>query len=243
MPVRCRRSQRSGRRSWIGCTPEIQSICSSRCTIRRPPSTSKVRPGALAQAFFKALKEQTTFDPTRPLSVVVPNTQPGRANVVQALGAEKIPAFLMEQRIAYNGRLGHLAGDSRPHQLRPRTRAGHLYGGSPGPDQTITVISIGYSTINGQWATSKAITGVSSRPSATGSWGLRPPRLIFYVADRQRVRFPSVPARSTWCSKSACISSTSASGITSISDAAQRPRNTRSDGRYVILVVSRVPFH
>jgi hypothetical protein len=65
-------------------------------------------PGALAQAFFKALKEQSTFDPTRPLSVVVPNTQPGRANVVQALGAEKVPAFLMEQRIAYNGKLGHL---------------------------------------------------------------------------------------------------------------------------------------
>jgi hypothetical protein len=29
--------------------------------------------------------------------------------VVQALGAQKIPAFLMEQRIAYNGKLGHLA--------------------------------------------------------------------------------------------------------------------------------------
>jgi len=66
-------------------------------------------PGPLAQAFFKALKEQTTFDPTRPLSTVVPNTQPGRANVVQALGAQKIPAFLMEQRIAYNGKLGHPA--------------------------------------------------------------------------------------------------------------------------------------
>ena len=28
--------------------------------------------------------------------------------MVQALGAEGIPAFLMEQRIAYNGKLGHL---------------------------------------------------------------------------------------------------------------------------------------
>ena len=35
-------------------------------------------PGALAEAFFKALKEQTTFDPTRPLSEVVPNTQRGK---------------------------------------------------------------------------------------------------------------------------------------------------------------------
>ena len=29
--------------------------------------------------------------------------------MVQALGAQKIPAFLMEQRIAYNGKLGRLA--------------------------------------------------------------------------------------------------------------------------------------
>ena len=65
-------------------------------------------PGPLAQAFFQALKEHTTFDPTRPLSVVAPNTQPGRANVVQELGAQKIPAFLMEQRIADNRKLGHL---------------------------------------------------------------------------------------------------------------------------------------
>jgi arginine/lysine/ornithine decarboxylase len=65
-------------------------------------------PGALAEAFFNVLKQQTTFDPTRALSVVVPNTERGRANVVQALRAEGIPAFLMEQRIAYNGKLGHL---------------------------------------------------------------------------------------------------------------------------------------
>jgi hypothetical protein len=65
-------------------------------------------PGALAAAFFKALKEQTTFDPTRALSAVAPNQERGRANVVQALGVEGIPAFLMEQRIAYNEKLGHL---------------------------------------------------------------------------------------------------------------------------------------
>ena len=70
-------------------------------------------PGALAEELFKALKERTTFDPTRPLSVVVPNTERGRANVVQALAAEwKIPAFLMEQRIAYNRKLGHLPEDA-----------------------------------------------------------------------------------------------------------------------------------
>jgi hypothetical protein len=65
--------------------------------------------GALAQKFFQTLKEQTTFDPTRGLSAVVPNTERGRANVVQALAADgAIPAFLMEQRIAFNRKLGHL---------------------------------------------------------------------------------------------------------------------------------------
>ena len=66
-------------------------------------------PGALAEKLFQTLKEQTTFDPTRALSAVVPNTERGRANVVQALTADgAIPAFLMEQRIAFNRKLGHL---------------------------------------------------------------------------------------------------------------------------------------
>jgi len=64
--------------------------------------------GTLGEAFFKALQERTTFDPTRTFSAVVPNRERGRANVVQALGAEGIPAFLMEQRIAFNRKLGHL---------------------------------------------------------------------------------------------------------------------------------------
>ena len=65
--------------------------------------------GALAQNLFELLKNQTTFNPSRPFSAVVPNQDRGRANVVQALAAElKIPAFLMEQRIAYNPKLNHL---------------------------------------------------------------------------------------------------------------------------------------
>ena len=64
--------------------------------------------GALADSIFDALKQRTTFDPPRPFMPVVPNTAKGRANVVQALGAEQIPAFLMEQRIAFNPKLGHL---------------------------------------------------------------------------------------------------------------------------------------
>ena len=132
-------------------------------------------PGPLAQAFFKALKEQTTFDPTRPLSAVVPNTQPGRANVVQALGCPKDSGLSDGAADRLQRKAGPSRRDSRPHQLRPRARAGHLHGRGPSPDETITVISIGYSTISGQWATSKAIIEVSSKPSATESWGLPPP--------------------------------------------------------------------
>jgi hypothetical protein len=64
--------------------------------------------GAFADSVFAALKLHTTFDPPRPFMPVVPNNAKGRANVVQALGAAQIPAFLMEQRIAHNPKLGHL---------------------------------------------------------------------------------------------------------------------------------------
>lgn len=66
-------------------------------------------PGAFGERFFQTLKEQTSFDPTRAFSAVSPNTARGRANVVQELGPEmKLPAFLMEQRIAYDAKLGRL---------------------------------------------------------------------------------------------------------------------------------------
>ena len=74
--------------------------------------------GPLADAIFAALKQRTTFDPPRPFMGVVPNSQKGRANVVQALGAAQIPAFLMEQRIALNPKLGHLP------EIADRTRIG-----------------------------------------------------------------------------------------------------------------------
>ena len=74
--------------------------------------------GALADAVFATLKEHTTFYPARPFSAVTPNTAKGRANVVQALGAAHLPAFLMEQRIARNAKLGHLP------EIADRTRFG-----------------------------------------------------------------------------------------------------------------------
>jgi hypothetical protein len=70
----------------------------------------KFRP--LAERFFRTLSEETTFAPTRPLQYSGVTTTPGmagRMTVVQGLYRDfKIAAFLMEQRVSYNQKLGHL---------------------------------------------------------------------------------------------------------------------------------------
>jgi hypothetical protein len=67
---------------------------------------------AFAERLFRLLSDETTFAPTRPLSFADATTtagMPGRMNVVQGLYRDlKIPAFLMEQRISMNNKLGHL---------------------------------------------------------------------------------------------------------------------------------------
>ncbi len=66
----------------------------------------------LAEKFFAALKQHTTFAPTRPPFYTEATTtagMSGRMNVIQGLYRDfQIPGFLMEQRIAYNDRLGRL---------------------------------------------------------------------------------------------------------------------------------------
>jgi hypothetical protein len=66
----------------------------------------------LAERFFKILSTQTTFDPTTPLryaDITTTAGTTGRMTVVQGLYRDfKIPAFLMEQRISLNSKLGHL---------------------------------------------------------------------------------------------------------------------------------------
>ena len=66
----------------------------------------------LASRFFRLLKETTTFNPTRGLAIAAETTtpgKPGRMTVNQGLYHDRhIPAFLMEQMIAFNTRLGHL---------------------------------------------------------------------------------------------------------------------------------------
>lgn len=68
-------------------------------------------PADFGQRWFALLREGTTFHPSRPDYTVMTATttegKPGRMNVAQALWRErKIPAFLMEQRVEFNEKLG-----------------------------------------------------------------------------------------------------------------------------------------
>ena len=64
----------------------------------------------IGQAVFEALVRVTTFHPSSPLRGEAASTtpgRPGRMSVNQGLWAErKIPAFLMEQRVEFNEKLG-----------------------------------------------------------------------------------------------------------------------------------------
>ncbi|MCC6540092.1 MAG: hypothetical protein IT162_21265 [Bryobacterales bacterium] len=64
----------------------------------------------LGARFFAALAQYSTFAPTRPLfraAVTTTEGKPGRMNVLQGLHhARQLPAFLMEQMIARNPKLG-----------------------------------------------------------------------------------------------------------------------------------------
>ena len=67
---------------------------------------------AMTQRLYEALKDRTTFAPSRAPRVMERTTtarKPGRMSVVQGLYQDrKIKAFLMEQRISFNSKLGHL---------------------------------------------------------------------------------------------------------------------------------------
>jgi hypothetical protein len=66
----------------------------------------------LAQKLFETLVKETTFAPTRPLFASETTTtagMKGRMTVVQGLYHDfKVPAFLMEQRVSFNAKLGRL---------------------------------------------------------------------------------------------------------------------------------------
>jgi len=77
-----------------------------------PPQEGEGRFRDLAERLAGVLERETSFAPSRALSYAAATTtpgRPGRMTVVQGLYRDfGIPAFLMEQRIAFNDKLGRL---------------------------------------------------------------------------------------------------------------------------------------
>jgi hypothetical protein len=111
-------AQRNAVREWIRSGHPVDLFFSLHNTetseyLDGPPAAGgqgKFQP--LAERFFRTLSEETTFAPTRPLQYSDTTTtagMAGRMTVVQGLYRDfKIAAFLMEQRVSYNKKLGHL---------------------------------------------------------------------------------------------------------------------------------------
>jgi zinc carboxypeptidase/carboxypeptidase M14-like protein len=111
-------AQRAAVRAWIDGGHTIALFFSLHNTetgeyLEGPPEKGgegKFQP--LAERFFRILSAETTFAPTVPLryaDVTTTAGMTGRMTVVQGLYRDfKIPAFLMEQRISLNPKLGHL---------------------------------------------------------------------------------------------------------------------------------------
>jgi hypothetical protein len=131
--VRFNRNGYDLNRNWdLEDSPQMPEIAAQRKAIRQSTpiqlfltlhntETSEYLQGPqsrLAARLFTKLKATTTFDPTRDFVVVQPNQERGRSDAVQALCAAGVPAFLMEQRISFNARLG------RQPSVSERTRFG-----------------------------------------------------------------------------------------------------------------------
>ncbi len=113
-------AQREAVKQWLRAGHSVDLFFSLHNTetgeyLEGPPDDGghgKFRP--LAERLFRTLSEETSFAPTGPLRFAGSTTTPGvvgRMTVVQGLYHEfKIPAFLMEQRISFNPKLGHLPG-------------------------------------------------------------------------------------------------------------------------------------
>ena len=111
-------AQRDAMRAWIRGGHTIALFFSLHNTetgeyLEGPPQKGgegKFQP--LAERFFKILSTETTFAPTTPLryaDITTTAGMTGRMTVAQGLYRDfQIPAFLMEQRISMNPKLGHL---------------------------------------------------------------------------------------------------------------------------------------
>jgi hypothetical protein len=105
-------AQRNAVRKWIRAGHSVDLFFSLHNTETGEYLEGPVKFQPLAERFFRTLSEETTFAPTRPLQYSDATTTPGmvgRMTVVQGLYRDfQIPAFLMEQRVSYNEKLGHL---------------------------------------------------------------------------------------------------------------------------------------
>jgi hypothetical protein len=111
-------AQRNAIKKWLAAGNHIDFFLSLHNTetneyLEGPPDEGghgKFKP--LAERAFAVLSKETTFAPTRPLSFAEATTtagKKGRMTVTQGLYAEfGVPGFIMEQRISYNPKLGHL---------------------------------------------------------------------------------------------------------------------------------------
>ena len=111
-------AQREAVRKWLSAGNHIDFFLSLHNTetgeyLEGPPDDGghgKFK--ALATRVFQTLESETSFAPTRPLSFAEATTtagKPGRMNVSQGLYRDfGIAGFIMEQRISFNAKMGHL---------------------------------------------------------------------------------------------------------------------------------------
>lgn len=111
-------AQRNAIKQWLAAGNHIDFLMSLHNTetaeyLEGPPDqggAGKFKP--LAERVFQILSQKTSFAPTRPLFYAGTTTtqgKKGRMTVSQGLYAEfGIPGFIMEQRVSYNPKLGHL---------------------------------------------------------------------------------------------------------------------------------------
>ena len=111
-------AQRAAVRAWVNAGHKIALYFSLHNTetgeyLEGPPEKGgEGRFQPFAERFFRLLTDDTSFAPTQPLrfaDITTTAGKAGRMTVVQGLYRDlKIPAFLMEQRISNNPKLGHL---------------------------------------------------------------------------------------------------------------------------------------
>ena len=108
-------AQRAAVESWLKAGHSVDVFLSLHNTetseyLEGPPDQEKHR--ALSERLYRSLSETTSFAPTRPLFFAATTTtagKPGRMTVSQGLSSSfGIAAFIMEQRVSMNPKLGHL---------------------------------------------------------------------------------------------------------------------------------------